>query len=320
MLTVRDILSCFLVLVALLCLPLRGEAAEKRLLAVISIKDQPRYQSIHEAFVAHLSSDTLQNYRIYVQSPNPDVMSLRNSARKAVAIGADLIVAYGTGAALAAQAESQNTPVIFADVYDPARQGLVTVSGRPKKLATGIRGDAPIQTLLNAFLETTPVKSLAVLYNPKSPAGKLQLAYLEEMGKRKGFVLEALSVPRKKDVPEALKNISPATNGLVVADCSILATALVETIASAHEKKIAVISQIPGSADLGGLMALENDPVEQGRVAAEMVDQVLAGSRVEELLLVKPRNISLTVNLKTAKTLGLTVPFDVLTSTSRVIR
>ena len=67
-------------------------------------------------------------------------------------------------------------------------------------------------------------------------------------------------------------------------------------------------------------MTLENDPVEQGRVAAEMVEQVLAGSRVEELLLVKPRNISLTVNLKTAKTLGLTVPFDVLTWTSRVIR
>lgn len=316
----RTFLSCLFIALVLLGLPLHAGAADERLIAVIMIKDQPRYQTLHDHFLAQLSPDIQQQCKIYVQSPNADIMSLRNSARKAVAIGADLIVVYGTEAALAAQAESRNTPVLFADVYDPVKQGLVTRKGRAKGQTIGVRGDGPIQTLLKAFLESTHAADISALYNPKSPVGKAQVESLQEMGQRKNFDVSTLEVSRVSDLPSVLQGLPEGVGGLLVTDCSVLTPALNEIISLANKQGVAVISQVPGSADLGVLMSLENDPAEQGTALSQITEKVLSGARVEELSLVKPRNITLNVNLKVAKRLGISVPFEVLASTSRVIR
>ena len=60
--------------------------------------------------------------------------SLRNSARKAIALNADLILAFGTSAALAAKAETFETPILFADAVDPEAIGLVTQNKHDSQL------------------------------------------------------------------------------------------------------------------------------------------------------------------------------------------
>jgi ABC-type uncharacterized transport system substrate-binding protein len=64
-------------------------ALEERLIAVIMTDSHPRYQDVHSAFVEALQPACGSDCRIYVQTPNADPMSLRNSVRKAVALGAD---------------------------------------------------------------------------------------------------------------------------------------------------------------------------------------------------------------------------------------
>ena len=78
----------------LLGFPSMAVAAEERLIAVVMANSNPRYQDIHTVFVENAQSFCANSCKIYVQTPNADVMSLRNSIRKAVALGAELIVTY----------------------------------------------------------------------------------------------------------------------------------------------------------------------------------------------------------------------------------
>jgi putative ABC transport system substrate-binding protein len=153
------------------------------LIAVILPRDNVRFQAIHAAFLKGIDSLTTVTGKphLYVQSPNPDVMSLRNSIRKATALGADLIVVYGTRAATAAQQEDITEPLIFADVFDPVAMGLVPSLQHGGNLVTGVCGYAPAQTLLKAFHQTFGPGRLGVLVEAKLSSARLQSELLQSL-------------------------------------------------------------------------------------------------------------------------------------------
>ena len=134
----RTAIFCLLVCIALLSTPFHVWATGEQLIAVVLVKDIPRYQNIHHVFAEEISLQSTAPYQLYVQSPNDDFMSLRNSVRKAVAINADLIVVYGTSAALAAQMETRQIPVLFADTHHFPHSCLQIVYGKIVKYVQGI--------------------------------------------------------------------------------------------------------------------------------------------------------------------------------------
>ena len=169
-------------------------AAKERMIAVIMADSQPRYNEVHAAFVEKSADFCTRDCKIYVQTPNADILSLRNAVRKAVALGTDLIVTYGPLATIAAKAELPPVPTAFADVYDPVGLGLVSAVAQTGRNMTGIRGDAPVQGLLKYFTDTVEVRKLAILYDAHSPEALLQKQVLEESAERKGIVVIARKV------------------------------------------------------------------------------------------------------------------------------
>jgi putative ABC transport system substrate-binding protein len=83
---------------------------------------------------------------------------------------------------------------------------------------------------------------------------------------------------------------------------------------------VPVVSQLSGAAEQGALLTLEADPAEQGELLAELAARLLAGARPAEIPLQIPRRVSLVVNLKVARELGVEVPFSLLVQTTRLIR
>ena len=153
------------------------------LVAVILPRDNFRFQTMHAAFLASFGQVTtvVGKPRLYVQSPNPDIMSLRNSIRKATAIGADLIVVYGTRAATAARQEDFTEPLIFADVFEPVAMGLVPSLQQGGNLITGVCGYAPVQTLFKVFQETFGAGRMGILTEARYPSAKIQAEFLHNM-------------------------------------------------------------------------------------------------------------------------------------------
>jgi len=295
-------------------------ALEERLIAVIMTDSHPRYQDIHSAFAEALQPACGSDCRIYVQTPNADTMSLRNSVRKAVALGAELIVTYGPSATLAAQSESLSTTTLFADVYDPVALNLVSADKLTGHHMTGVRGDAPLQALLKYFLEATKAKKIAVLYDDTSPEANLQKIILQENGVKRGADVMLLPVVDLKDHDAALQRMPEGVDGLFLANSEHSESYFERVIGFADERQIPVFTQRAGAAEVGAFMVLQTSAVEQGEKVAEMAEAILAGKTVEEIKMYKPHKVEFVVNLKVAKRYNINVPFQTLSVASRVVR
>lgn len=197
--------------------PCPDAGADQRLIAVVMVNSQPRYEEVHAAFVNQSKSYRADACKFYVQTPNADIMSLRNAVRKAVAIGSDLIVTYGPLATLAAKAEVPPVPTLFADVYDPVGLGVVSAETLTGRKMTGVRGDAPIQGLLKYFNDAVEVSKMAVLYDIHSPEAILQKEVFEASGKRRGIKIVALGVGEDDDHLLPLQKLTDDIDVLFIA-------------------------------------------------------------------------------------------------------
>ena len=295
-------------------------ALEERLIAVIMTDSHPRYEDVHSAFTEALQPACDSDCRIYVQTPNADTMSLRNSVRKAVALGAELIVTYGPSATLAAQAESLSTPTLFADVYDPVALNLVSADKMTGHNMTGVRGDAPLQALLKYFLEATKANSLAVIYDNASPEANLQKIILQDHGVKRGAEVMLFPIVDLKDHDAALQSMPEGVDGLFLANSEHSESYFERVIGFADERQILVFTQRAGAAEVGAFMVLQTSAVEQGEKVAEMAKAILAGKNVEEIKMYKPRKVEFIVNLKVANRYNINIPFQTLSVASRLVR
>lgn len=310
-------------IISLLCLLLNTPealAVEKRLIAVIMTESQPRYQAIHSAFAEAFHTYGGSECRIYVQTPNADTMSLRNSVRKAVALGAELIITYGPSATLAAQAESLSTTTLFADVYDPVALGIVSADTKTGHHLTGVRGDAPLQTLVKYFLEATKADNLAVLYDDASPEASRQKAILQEYITKKKLDVRLFPILGYKDHATALEALPENIDGLFLANGERGELYVEQVIKIADKLQIPVFSQREGVAEIGALMVLQTSAVEQGAKVAEMAKAILAGEKAEEIQVHKPHEVEFIVNIDVAKRYEISIPFQTLSVASRVVR
>ena len=304
-------------LFSVLSLPVQANAAE-RLIAVILTRDIPRYQAVHDVFTDRFGSPA--GVKLYVQRPNGDILSLRNSARKAVAIGADAILTYGATATRAALAEAYDTPVFYADVIYPMVQCFIPYQFTPGKNVTGIRGDAPVQTLMKHFQTATGANRLCAFYQAGDMSADNQVESLRRIADKKDWDVVPKPFKRTMGPAEIMGLVPDKSQGIYCADSLLLMQNAGLLVELASEKKLPIISQVPGMAEKGAFMVLETDPVEQGGTMANYLLRYLHGASVTQLPPERPHNVSLVINLKTAKQLGIKVPFEVLSVTSRIIR
>jgi putative ABC transport system substrate-binding protein len=297
-------------------------AADNSFIAVIITGDLARYRQAHDAFVQKLKEAGFddQKVKIYVQMPNPDTMSWINSIRKAVGVGADVIVTYGAPATLSAKRESRGIPVIFADVYDPVGLGLVREVGIPTKNIAGISGKTPMETLLKTFREISPAKTLGVLYSSIDEGAIMQLRKIESLAQKVDISIVVMDVISPKNIGTALLALAGRIDSLFVTDSAVLALGIKEIVTFAGEQQWPIASQIPTLCDQGALITLEADPSEQGEVAAGLLASLLSGTPTTEMTLHTPRKVNLVINLKVARSLNLRVPFQALSVATRVVR
>ena len=295
-------------------------AAEARLIAVIMANSQPRYHDIHSVFVKNAGDFCGKDCRIYVQTPNADIMSLRNSVRKAIALGAELIVAYGPLATIAAQAEVPPVPTLFVDVYDPVGLKIVSAKTRTGRNMTGIRGDAPVQGLFKYFTDTVEVRKLgfSTTYTARRPCCR-SVSWKKVANVRASRVV-CVEVGDSHNYLAPLGTLPDDVDGVFVASSEQYENQLDYVLGYTNARRIPVITQLAGAADDGAFMVLETSTLEQGEKLAEMAGQVLSGTDINQIPMHKPHNISFVINLKRGQGTGIKVPIQTLSVASRVVR
>lgn len=310
-----------LLLLILLMMGLIPVHAAKVVAAIFS-SDAPRYRSAHRSMVRSLSQHgfAAPTVEVFVQTPNADPISWANSLRKAQALDADVVVTYGAPVSLSAVQEKIARPLVFVDVYGPVEIGLAKSMTTMEAHICGVSSKVPLMTLMKSAVAVKPIKSLAVLYSSREVGSLLQLKELKRIAASLGFAVVDLNVSSSAQLDHALGGVLSDVDALFVTESSVGGRSFEKIVSRSASSGIPVLSTMPEAAEKGALLALEISPDEQGQLAADFVVKILSGKKVVSPAIVSPRDIDLVVNLKAARQLELTVPFQVLSTATKAIK
>jgi putative ABC transport system substrate-binding protein len=248
---------------------------------------------------------------------------LRKSAEELVALSPDVILVAGGNFAEAVQHASRTMPIVLAQSIDPVGAGYVASLARPGGSITGFTQFeySLAGKWLQLLKEIAPdVANVAVLRDTVAAAGIGQWAVVQAAAEPMGLELTPISIRDVSEMERAVTAFARGSNGGLIVTLSPAATIHRQTIiATVARHGLPAIFPLRYFATDGGLMSYGPDLVDQYRRAAGYVDRVLKGEKPAVLPVQKPTKYQLTVNLKTAKALGLNVPPTLLARADEVI-
>lgn len=223
-------------------------------------------------------------------------------ARKLRGSNTSLVVAVGLKAALAAKLEIVEVPIVYMMILDPLKHQLTAGN------MTGTLLEVPVDRQLKIMRMFFPtLRRLGTLYDPARSSSRVKEAARHATSA--DFQLKGLPVESEKDVPQQLRTLLWDVEALwLMPDSTVLTNESVQFILeSSLARQIPVIGFSPEFTRLGGLLSLSVNYGEVGRETGLLAKRILAGERLLPLNPVPIERIKITVNLKTAKFLGLTL-------------
>jgi putative ABC transport system substrate-binding protein len=237
-----------------------------------------------------------------------------------LALKVDVLTTPGAQITRAAQRATSSVPIVCV-TGDPVGVGLVASLSRPGGNITGLSllsGEYSVKWL-ELLKEVAPkMRRVAVLSNPENAGGGIQTKRLQRAAPALGLEVTVLSV-RPSDIESSLALLGPGIDGVVITDDPLLEPLIPRLIGLTAEHRLPAIYAFSGSVQRGGLMSYSADFFELWRRAAGYVDLILKGARPGELPIEQTTEVTLSINLKTAKSLGLTIPTSLLARAGEVV-
>ena len=264
-----------------------------------------------------------QNLLVEIRWGADDPDLERKGAAELAAFAPDVVLAGGTLGLTSMLRASRTIPVVFAGMADPVGLGVVSSLAHPGGNATGFLAFEYSFTgkLLEVLKEIAPgVTRAAVLRDPLSPAGIANFAVIQSTAASMGVQVSPVDMRDSGEIERAVAAVAHSAGGGLVVTPSGLAT-----VHSGAILKLAAQYRLPavyGYRELvvaGGLVSYGPDWLDEYRRAADYVDRILRGEKPGDLPVQAPTKYELILNLRTAKTLGLTVPNSLLVRADEVI-
>jgi putative ABC transport system substrate-binding protein len=234
-----------------------------------------------------------------------------------------VLSAWSTPAALAAKSATTTIPVVFIGVGDAVAVGLVASPARPGGNVTGstFLSEETVGKQLQLLKEAVPTLArVATLTNPANPVYGVMLRGVEAMGRRINVEVTRLNIQGPGDIEPAFESARrERVGGLVVLRDPVLITHRARVVELAAKHRLPVMYGWREFVDAGGFMSFEPSLPDLHRRAAGLVDRILKGARPADLPIEQSTKFDLVINLKTARTLGLTVPRSMLLRAEQVI-
>ena len=263
-----------------------------------------------------------RNVRFEIRWASGDVERARAFAAELPTMAPDVILAGGTTAIAMLKQATSSVPLVFVIVNDPVAQGFVASVAHPGGNITGFSyiDYSVIGKALQLLKEVAPnLSRVGFMFNPDTYP--YYETYLRSLGdERQGFDLVPLRVHSDDEIKQAFASLA-ATPG-----AGIMAPP--EPFTSSRRKLIVELAtqyRLPGSYGLrdfvtdGGMMCYAPNILDIFQRSAAYIDRVLKGAKPADLPVQAPNRFELTINLKVAKTLNLSIPPGILAIADEVI-
>jgi putative tryptophan/tyrosine transport system substrate-binding protein len=265
-----------------------------------------------------------KNIELDYRWPGTNPALLEQAAKELVALHPDVILTTGSPATAFALKQTNTIPVIFVNIVDPEGQGFVVSLSRPGHNATGLLNLDPSMASkwIDLLKEIEPsLTRIGVPFNPVSaPYAESYLNVLRLAAPKFGLEVIPGSVADMAALEQFVATLAPEPNTAIIPISSSFATGHVTELATMMARyHLPALYSLRSFATSGGLMAYGPDYSDNYRQAATFVDRILKGTKPSELPVQFPTKFTLVINLRTAKSLGLTVPLPLQASADEVI-
>jgi putative tryptophan/tyrosine transport system substrate-binding protein len=272
------------------------------------------------ASMAELGYVEGQNLTYIFDSTSIAPDTLDAAAQSLVAANVDVIVAYGTTAALAAQRATAGTdiPVVFVGAVDPVQLGLVKTLQNTEGNVTGVGGVSEAYgKQLEWLIQLNPdIHSVYVPYaSLNNPVAAAAVKAIQDFADKAGITIITAELPTPEDITAAQANL-PNPDAIMLVP---FAPGAASFMLLAEESKIPISYAFPNAMDLGPLLSYNYTEDGIGAAAARFADRILNGAKPSDLPVEIAPN-SLAINLKTADTIGLELPDEILLQADILVR
>ena len=245
-------------------------------------------------------------------------------AAELVRLQPDLIITAGTPATLAAKAATTTIPVVFVTVADPVGQGLVESFGRPGRNLTRTAAGAGPELgakSLQLFKEALPSLSrVGIFTNSSIPILANSRPHLDEGAQRLGLALTYVEVRAPEEIDRAFATVArEKLPAIIVLGEPMWFVFRARMARLAPDNRVATMVPFREAVEAGALISYFDPPIWHVRRLPYYIDRILKGAKPADLPIEQPTQLTLTINLKTAKALGLTIPPSLLARADEVI-
>jgi len=256
--------------------------------------------------------------------PGTNAALLEQAAKELVTLHPDVILAPSSPATAFVLKQTSTIPVIFVNIVDPEGQGFVASVARPGRNATGLLSLEPSMASkwIDLLKEIVPTLTrVGVPFNPASaPFAESYLDVLRSAGPKFGVEIIPGSIADMAALEGFIAVQAREPNTAITPMPSAFATGhAAEFAAMTTRYRLPALYAVRSFAAAGGLMAYGPDYADNYRQAATFVDRILKGDKPSELPVQFPTKFNLVINLKTARSFGLTVPLTLQASADEII-
>ena len=234
----------------------------------------------------------------------------------------DVIVTYGAAVPVLRQTIT-SIPIVFAVAFDPVRGGLVQSLAHPAGNITGVSIQQPdlVGKRLELLRQAIPqLHRLAILADAGYAEPMLEADRVKSKAQAFGLEAARLGVWRAEDIATAFATLRNKADALYVVSDALIAANRARIITLALSERLPTIMSYDYYVEAGGLMSYGPDYADLFRRAADMVDKILRGTKPGDIPVEQPTKFELAINVRTAATLGLTIPQTLLATADEVIK
>jgi putative ABC transport system substrate-binding protein len=265
-----------------------------------------------------------RNVDIHERWANGDLDRVKALAKELVALNPDVLIGITTPATAALQHETKTIPIVFASVSDPIGSGFIKSLANPGGNITGFMFiEASLTGKWSELMrDVAPqVSRVCMLFNPSTaPFARF---YVDKFNAAASELhIEAIegAVSSAAEIDSVMAKLgSEANTGLIVMPDTFMVANLQQIVLLAARHRLPTIYPFQVFVTAGGLMSYGADVFDTWRGAAVYSDRILHGAKPSELPVQLPTKFALTLNLKTARVIGISFPPSLLATADEVI-
>jgi putative tryptophan/tyrosine transport system substrate-binding protein len=255
--------------------------------------------------------------------PNEIAERFGSLADELVDLKPDVLVARGGTPIFAVHRATSTIPTVFVAVSDPVATGLAASISKPGGNITGLTqmsGETSAKRLLFIQQSIPALSHVALLREPTNPGGRLEMSQLSSAAKALGLSVEVFDVSTGTDIDQAFQRMEEQRlPAVIVFSANLLISERKRISALGLKHRIAIMGPTQYFVDAGAMLSYGPDFATLWYGAASFVDKILKGERVGDIPIQQPIKFDLSINLQTAKALGIELPPEILALADKVI-